>query len=370
MIATLHSLRTILKRFDWWLIAPIVFLLAVGISMQYTIAVNQDVVSMSSFYKQLLFLFVGLGFFFLFSLLDYRLLRLHPVFFAVAGVLILLFVLLFGTTIKGTTGWFVVGGISLQPVEFVKMILILFLATYVERTLPTPHRLPYLLTAAGVSLLFAFLVLLQPDLGSAFILCCIWFGIIVVLKAPYWFLGSIVGGGGLFFLLGWFAFFKDYQKARLLTFINPAADPLGAGYNITQSIVAVGSGSFWGRGLGLGTQSQLHFLPEVGSDFIFAAIAEELGFIGSLAVCIAIGLILFRLYLYIRSTKDLFAFVLLLGFFIYYMTQSMFVIGMNMGLLPVTGVPLPLVSAGGSSLLATLIFFGVVHRIGMTQRSK
>ena len=158
---------------------------------------------------------------------------------------------------------------------------------------------------------------------------------------------------------------QDYQKDRLLTFVHPSADPLGAGYNLHQSIIAVGSGQWWGRGLGFGTQSQLHFLPEASSDFIFAAIAEEFGFIGALVIIGCICFIAYRLWKYAISTDDIFSAVLVVGVMCYLITQSALVIGMNIGLLPITGVPLPLLSSGGSSMIVTLWMLGLAHRVGM-----
>lgn len=356
------------QQIDWWFIGAIVFLVTLGLIMQYSIGLNQSTPDLSQFYKQLIFVAIGTGLFVTLSIVDNHIIRTHPFIHAGVGIAILILVLLFGTTLKGATGWFVIGGISFQPVEFIKLLFMFFMASYFEKK---PHSIqqPRFFFASGIiSAIFVGLVLLQPDTGSALILFVIWFTYIIMLRVPKKFIGLVVAALLVAFALGWFVLFPDYQKQRLVTFMNPGADPLGAGYNVTQSIVAVGSGSWWGRGLGLGTQSQLHFLPEVSSDFIFAVIAEELGFIGVLSVIIALGIIIFRLWLYMMETKDHFSFLFLIGVTSYLLVQSFMVIGMNIGILPVTGVPLPLVSAGGSSMLTTLCMLGIGHHIGRKRR--
>ncbi|HLC64269.1 MAG TPA: FtsW/RodA/SpoVE family cell cycle protein, partial [Patescibacteria group bacterium] len=213
------------------------------------------------------------------------------------------------------------------------------------------------------------LVMLQPDLGSAMILFFIW--LVMVLLLPIRkktvfiiFLIIVVLAAG-----AWFFLFKDYQKDRLLTFIQPQLDPLGAGYNVRQSVVAVGSGQLVGRGLALGSQSQLNFLPEQETDFIFAVIAEELGFVGASLLLILFFSLLVRLYRIAQQTRDDFGNMLALGVITYLTVQTFINMGMNMGIAPVTGVPLPLVSYGGSSLLSVLIALGIVLNIHLKNRS-
>jgi rod shape determining protein RodA len=280
---------------------------------------------------------------------------------------LLVSVLLLGTEIKGTTGWFIIGPFSLQPVEFVKIIFILWLAMLFREDQTSRERLRFFFLSGFGTIIFIGLILKQPDLGSSLIVFCVWFGTMLFLRAPKWFIGLVAAAAVSASTLGWFFFFKEYQKNRLLTFIDPSVDPLGTGYNITQSIVAVGSGGLWGKGLGLGTQSQLHFLPESASDFVFAVIAEELGFVGVLAVVGAIACIAWKLWTYIQRTRDPFAFIVLFGTMSYLLAQSFLVIGMNIGIMPITGLPLPLISAGGSSFMATMILLGICHRIGTSQ---
>jgi len=336
--------------------------------MQYSLGVNQDLPSLAQFYKQLTFVVIGLLIAAALIFLDYRSLKAHPAMYFGIAALLLVLVLLFGTTIKGTTGWFVFAGISVQPVEFVKICLILFMASYFEKSRTISRTPRYLFAAGGSVAILVALVILQPDLGSAIILFAIWLSFMLMLRAPAWFLSLVIVAVIGMFAVGWLFVFQDYQRDRLSTFIHPELDPLGAGYNVTQSITAIGSGGIWGRGLGLGTQSQLHFLPEVNSDFIFASIAEELGYIAAILIIAAITLILLRLWSYMRFSKNTYAILLILGIFTYVLTQSLLTIGMNIGILPVTGLPLPLVSAGGSSMLATLTLLGLAHRIGIESR--
>jgi rod shape determining protein RodA len=359
--------KSVVARIDWWFIAGMAFLIMIGLIIQYSISVNQDGSALSTFYKQLTFAVIGIVLFSVLNITDYRVFKLQPLLLYGAAAALLIAVLLFGTEIKGTTGWFIIGPFSLQPVEFVKILFIAWLATtFHDEDDPRLRLRFFFLSGIGTAFLIG-LILLQPDLGSSLILFCIWLSTAIFLRAPKWFLGIVLGAVGLASTLGWFFFFEDYQKNRLLTFIDPNVDPLGTGYNITQSIVAVGSGGLWGKGLGLGTQSQLHFLPEAASDFVFAVIAEELGFVGVLAIVIAIGFILWKLWRYIMATRDPFAFIFLFGTLSYLLMQSFLVMGMNIGIMPITGLPLPLISAGGSSFLATMILLGISHRIGTTQ---
>ena len=354
-----------LRLYDWWFIGPLFFLVTVGLLLQYTIAANQMPADFSPFYRQLVYTIVGIVLFFIMNHVDYRVLKPRPVVIIGVATAILITVLLLGVTIQGTRGWFVVFGVSLQPIEFVKVLIIFFLATTCSVSLHELRTARHLFFIAGGVGVCVVLTMLQPDVGSSLLLVALWFAMMLMIRAPWWLLVGtivIVVAGST---LGWFFLFEDYQKDRLLTFVQPSRDPLGAGYNVTQAIVAVGSGGLWGRGLGAGTQSQLHFLPEVSSDFIFAALAEELGFFGVAAFCIALGLLLFRLWRALHTSRHRESFFIIAGVFFYLFIQSSLVIGMNIGLIPVTGVPLPLVSAGGSSFIVTCLLLGIAHRLSI-----
>ncbi len=341
---------------DWWFVGAVLFLIGLGLLAQYSIGQH--------FSKQLVIAIIGLVGFAAITVGNYRVIKTHAALYVIVAVLLLIAVLLFGTTVRGTTGWFIIGGASFQPVEFVKLLFILFMAAYVEKDPALLQQKKYAAITGVVTLILCGLIFLQPDLGSAFIIFSIWCIFLIALKSPKWIIGTVIAGVIVSGLIGWFFIFQDYQKERLTTFLHAENDPLGAGYNISQSIVAIGSGSFWGRGLGFGTQSQLHFLPEASSDFIFAVIAEEFGFLGITVLFVAFGILFFRLWVWMSQVKDNYSFLLILGTVGYLGVQSILVIGMNLGVLPVTGVPLPLLSAGGSSLVMTILLLGIAHAAG------
>jgi rod shape determining protein RodA len=207
------------------------------------------------------------------------------------------------------------------------------------------------------------LVLLQPDLGSAVILGLIWFGIMCLVGARRLYIVGLVGLVAVASVFSWFFLLQDYQKDRVLTFVYPESDPLGAGYNTNQAAIAVGSGKFFGRGLGFGSQSQLRFLPEAQTDFVFSVIGEELGFAGAGAVIGLFGFLFWRLLRIIRHANNDFAAVVVSGVTIVFFSQLVINVGANVGLLPVTGVTLPFVSYGGSSLIVNLLMVGMVQSV-------
>ena len=209
------------------------------------------------------------------------------------------------------------------------------------------------------------LVLLQPDLGSAFLLVGLWLILLLffgISKRQALILGA---SGVVMSLIGWVLVLADYQKARLLSFLNPDFDPLGQGYNVAQSVIAVGSGQFFGRGLGFGSQSQLRFLPEAHTDFVLAVIAEELGFVGLLLVFAAFVILFWRLGRLAIRVGDGFTTYLVLGVGSIIFLQFVVNVGMNLGLMPVTGITLPFVSYGGSSILFFIIMIGIVESVSL-----
>jgi len=214
-----------------------------------------------------------------------------------------------------------------------------------------------------ITLLFVALVMLQPDLGSALVLLGTWLVVLLFTgiskKHFWWLLGTFL----VTLVVSWLFILQPYQQDRILTFLDPGRDPQGAGYNVIQSMVAVGSGQVFGRGLALGSQSSLNFLPEPGTDFIFAVIAEDLGLVGVALVLGLFAFIFYRLFMIMRRSQDNFASYTILGISAMLLVQIFINIGMNMGISPVTGIPLPLVSAGGSSLWAVMIALGIAESI-------
>lgn len=273
----------------------------------------------------------------------------------------LLLVEVAGAVRLGAARWLSIFGFSVQPSELVKLSTVLLLARYfASQPVPLPTRtltISLLLVAAPALLIFK-----QPDLGSATIVAAIWAGMAVVAGASRRALG-VLGGSLLVLLPAAWHLLKDYQRDRLLVFINPHADPLGAGYTIIQSIIAVGSGRIWGRGWFSGTQNQLSFLPERHSDFIFSVIGEEWGFLGCAAVVALFGTLLLRAIQLALRTSEPHGRLLIAGICSWLAYQACVNMGMVIGLLPVVGVPLPLVSYGGSSMIAVWVALGLLQSV-------
>jgi len=284
----------------------------------------------------------------------------HPV--ALAAFLALTAVLIFGRTVKGTRGWFFLGPVSFQPVELAKIALIIILASI----LPLHARarsFRAVLSASFITAVLVVLTLLQPDFGSAMILIALWGAMLLVSGVPrryvvILFIAAVAVGG-----LAWQFAFHDYQKARILIFLDPSRDPLGRGYNVTQAQIAVGSGGFWGAGFASGSQSQLRFLPESQTDFVFSLLAEELGFVAVTVLIAALCVVVWRLYRLARRAPDDFSQFVAVGAAALISIESFIAIGGNIGLVPMTGITLPFVSAGGSSMMAHLALIGLAQGV-------
>lgn len=276
---------------------------------------------------------------------------------------LLLGVLFFGYSIRGTTGWYHFLGFSFQPAEFGKVALILMLARLVSKSGRRFDSPKFLISSILITAGLAGLVMLQPDLGSSLVLFGIWFGILFLTGVKKRYVLGVIALVGVVSVLGWFFFLKDYQKERILTFANPERDPLGTGYNVTQSIIAIGAGQFMGKGLGRGSQSQLHFIPEAQTDFIISVIGEELGFLGMMMILFLYGLIIYRLTRIGMRARDDFSAYTVLGIACLFFLQMLINLGGAIGLLPVTGVTMPFLSYGGSSLIINLLLIGIAESI-------
>lgn len=270
--------------------------------------------------------------------------------------ILLMAVLVLGFETRGSLRWIPLGVFNVQPSEFAKPILILFLARFWSGRLPSWQNIfKSLLYSAP----FILLIFKQPDLGSALTIVSIWLGMLFAAQVSVKKLLILALVFTLIIPIGW-SFLHDYQKERITSFLTPGSDPLGKGYNLIQSTIAVGSGEFLGRGLGRGTQSRLQFLPEFRTDFIFASIAEEMGFVGSVLI---LSLYLFLLAYFLRVAQRVnnsFNLLVTVGVLSMFLFQVVVNIGMNVGLLPITGITLPLISYGGSSLIATFLSLGMV----------
>lgn len=367
----MNKIGLYLKNFDWVLFSAMLLLVCFGLAEIYSVALGKGVSDLYFLKKQAIFVGLGLSLFFFLSFFDYNNFRSFSGFLYFAGILSLGFVLVFGATIRGTTGWFGIAGYGFQPVEFAKIVLIVFLARYFSDYPVKINQYKHLFLSGLGALILILMVLKQPDFGSSLILFSLWAGMVFFAGFDKKFLLSIVAVLVAVFLIGWFFLFKDYQKQRLMTFFQPAQENnLGEGYNITQAIIAVGSGQVFGRGIGFGSQSQLKFLPEAQNDFIFAVIAEELGFFGVSLVLIFFLIIFTRLLLATRKVNNDFGIYFVLGASFLIFVEMFVNIGMNIGLLPVVGISLPFLSYGGSSIMSTLVIMGIAQNIIIKSKIK
>lgn len=351
---------SLVHRFDWLLLASVLLLSTVSLLALYSF--SQSVAGNIYFGKQLLFVLLGIGLMIFVAVLDYRhLARMSTLFyFLTLGVLLL--VLIIGEPVRGTVGWLTLFGLQVQPVEFAKLALIIFLASFIAKKQTELGEWTRLITSLFLAVFMILLVLKQPDLGSSLVLMFIW-GVMIFVSGIRWkHLVVLTLLGSIFLALGWLLL-ADYQKARLQTFLDPTQDPQGSGYNVLQSMVAVGSGGFWGKGVGHGSQSQLNFLPEKHTDFIYAVIVEELGLVGGMLVLIFYALLLWRIERIAHAARDNTGYLIAIGLLAYFFVHIAINLGMNIGLLPVTGLPAPFLSYGGSSLLASFIGIGLLLSI-------
>jgi rod shape determining protein RodA len=341
------------------------FLTIAGLAVIYSGSLGGEIPDFSNFRKQALFAAVGFALALVMPLFDYRLLSGLARALYAASLAMLVAVLLFGQTVRGARSWFGVGGFGIQPVEVVKLCLIIYLAKFFSDYARHPAGLRRII-GSGMALAGVFvLVILQPDLGSALLLAAVWGALLLVSGIKRSHLGVMLAVGLMTISVAWMFVLKPYQKDRVLAFMDPSVDPLGAGYNVSQSIIAIGSGGLFGKGLGFGSQSQLRFLPERQTDFVFAVVAEELGFIGTLLICGLFGLLFWRGFKLAAASRDDFAVFLTLGVIASIAIEMFVNLGGTLRLLPVTGVTLPFVSYGGSSLLMKFVMIGVLQSIAV-----
>lgn len=364
----MHFPATHIFRFDWLLMGAVLLLMTFGLLTLFSLA---GVSPFPFFTRQFIWAGIGLCIMVLVSLIDFRLFRTQSfavLLFYLGTVFLLAVVLAVSLKIRGVEAWLKFGSILVQPVEPAKLALIILLAKFFSKRHVEIYRVQHLLVSAGYLLLPTGLVLLQPDLGSAIVLMGIWLVIIVFSGMKLRHLVFLILAAALLALGAWNFGLEPYQKARIATFLNPYADPQGAGYQMIQSVIAVGSGKVWGKGLGYGSQSHLHFLPEAETDFIFAAYAEEWGFVGVGVMLFLIFIVLWRIIRIGLVASDNFSRLYTLGFAALVFMQSFIHIGMNMGVLPITGITLPFVSYGGSSLVTLLMGMGILQNIKMNAR--
>ncbi len=354
----IESLRRIFSKIDWILLSSSVFLVGAGL-----VTMNSFVAGQNYFFeKQIIWAIISIAIFFVLSFIDFRFFRRTSVvvtlFLASVFILALLFFL--SDFVKGAQSRFDFGIFSLQPSDPVKLVVILLLAKYFSRRHVEIANVKHILVSGFYTFVLFLLVFLQPDFGSAIIIAFIWLGMVLVSGISkkhllMVFMISALAFGGL-----WGYAFKDYQKQRIMTFIHPLTDLQGTGYNAYQSTIAVGSGQIFGKGIGYGTQSKLQFLPEYETDFIFAAFAEEWGFIGVVILLLLYGVVVWRIIVNSIYGATNFEILFGAGLAILFISHFIVHVGMNIGLLPVTGTTIPFLSYGGSHLITEFVGLGIL----------
>ena len=346
------------------IIGSVCVLAFAGLMVLYdpTVGAGQFFSVNAQFVRQFLYILVGLLAVQFFSrssgYLWYRDERVVRVLFW-ASLSLLVLVLLVGSKINGARSWFDFGVFSLQPADNIKILFMLFMAHFYERRHVYIKHPTTLVTPLGALIAVSSLLLLQPDFGTMVIYIGIWF--CITLAAGLWWrhVAFLFGSVLLIAVVGWFFIFADYQKARIETFIHPERDPYGAGYNVIQSKVAIGAAGIWGFGVGEGTQGRLGFLPEHHTDFVFASFTEEWGAVGASIVILAFVALVVTLMISAYYSERVVDSLYLVGFAAMLGVHGGIHIGMNMGLLPVTGLPMPFMSFGGSHILAESIGLGI-----------
>lgn len=350
-------MKTFFRSIDWLLVLALVPILGAGL-----LTMNSFSGHSSIFTHQAVWIAVSFTLFFFLSWMDTSFLKRTSVLISlfIFGCLVLVALFFVGHVAKGAQSWFRLGLFSIQPSDPIKIILILVLAKYFSRRHIEIKNLRHILVSGAYAFIVFTLIIIQPDFGSAIIIFFIWLGMVLVSGISRRHIFAVAGICLVTFGLLWSYGLKDYQKQRVKTFLNPLADVRGAGYNAYQSTIAVGSGQILGKGIGYGTQSKLNFLPEYQTDFIFAAFAEEWGFVGALILFALYVVVMWRVLAVAYNSNSNFVMLYAIGICVLFMTNFIINIGMNIGLLPVTGVTVPFMSYGGSHLVTELSALGVL----------
>ncbi|OGI60422.1 rod shape-determining protein RodA [Candidatus Nomurabacteria bacterium RIFCSPHIGHO2_01_FULL_37_25] len=359
-IQIVDILKKIFRRIDWLLVSFILPIIIAGLFTMKSFTPLED--SGIFFDKQIIWVSLGFIIFFVFSFIDFRFLKRTDVlvFIYLSTSLILLALFAFGQASYGAKSWFNFNIFSFQPVDMMKLVLVLILAKYFSRRHVEIRDIKHIFISGFYAFIPFMLVLFQPDFGSAMIIFFIWLGMVLVSGISKTHLFVVFISIVALFALFWFFIFAPYQKARIFNFIYPLTDIHGTGYNAFQSTIAVGSGEIVGKGLGFGTQSRLKFLPQPQADFVFAAYAEEWGLVGSILILLLYALVIWRILH--SATLGAYNFEILfgMGIAIFFMSHILVNIGMNLGLMPITGIPLPFMSYGGSHLIFEFTGLGIL----------
>ena len=367
MILEKKSWRELLTGLDRAMILAALLLFALGLISIYSAVHGPSRTDIPYAQRQLLWGLFALVAFCVVLRIGYERIYLWSYLIYGSVVALLLVVLIMGHSAKGAQSWISFGSFRLQPAELGKVALALALSRVAA--LRAPVDLKGLFSVLAVAAGMALPVMMQPDLGTAIVYAAMTYGALIAARAPRRYLVYMACGALAAIPLGW-TVLKEYQRQRILVFFNPHIDPLGAGYNVIQSRIAVGSGGLWGKGFLQGTQSRLKFLPESHTDFIFSVFAEEFGFVGTVAVLVLFGLLLWRVISIGLTTKDVRAKIMVSMIAAWIWFQLFECMAMSVGLAPVTGIPRPLFSYGGSALLSVSIGLALVQSVHVASRKK
>lgn len=355
--------RRIFHYFDWVLLAFILCVCAMGILNIYSTGFSAAAGQTPFYLKQMQWVVLGLVFMMFIFFVDYRVIVQYA--YIIYGSMIVLLVLVFiiGSASHGAQRWIGGGFFAIQPSELMKVVIIITLARYFDdHKSNEPYKIKELFIPLLIVAVPFVLILKQPDLGTALILIIVFASIVFFMGIDKKSFIFSLAGGLVFIPIAWH-FLKDYQRDRLITFLNPERDPLGSGYHIIQSKIAIGSGEIFGKGFLSGSQTQLKFLPEQQTDFVFSVFAEEWGFIGSLVLLVVFTLIIFWGLKIALQARDLLGTIIALGVTALISWEVFINIGMVLGILPVVGIPLPFFSYGGSAMLSLMAAMGLLINV-------
>ena len=356
--------RRLFTNFDWVLLGLVLLISGIGILNLYSAGYNLCVTGEPLYTKQIYWVLLGLVSMVVTFSIDYRIIIRHAYLIYAVSILLLLLVFFYGNITHGSQRWLVLWGFSFQPSELMKLAIVIVLARYFSDNMEKDYRFGNLAALVIIMGVPFFLIARQPDLGTAMFLMVLFLSMAVFVGVGRKFFIYFTPGGMILAPLCWF-FLKDYQRERILTFLNPERDPLGAGYHIIQSIIAIGSGGIWGKGFLKGTQTQLRFLPEQQTDFAFSVFAEEWGFLGVFVLMFIFFVLIMWGLKTVRHSRDFPGALMAFGVTIFVFWGILINIGMVIGMLPVVGIPLPFFSYGGSSMIILMAGAGLLMNVSM-----
>lgn len=360
--------RRLVENFDWSIIGVLLAIICIGLMSIYSALYPQIQANPTNnlFIKQLVWLAVGFAVLFCSLLVDYQVLRRMSLWLYLLALVFLVAVLIVGKEVNGARRWLEIAGFQFQPSEFMKIAIVLQVASYFSSKDVQPYPgIKKLVVPMLMILVPAVLILVEPDLGTAIIVVCV-AGTLVLFMGIRWRYILLTGMAIIPMIYPvWEHVLKPYQKKRILILLRPDLDPLGAGYHIRQSKIAIGSGMFGGKGFLNGTQNKLHFLPEKHTDFIFSVWAEEWGFVGCVILLVLVAALITLAFQVARRSKDRFGSLVVVGMASLILWQALINIGMVIGLLPVVGITLPFVSYGGSSIISLCLAIGLIENVSM-----